>query len=103
MIGSRHQFGSTERNDARSLVASVAAARKLDSKIDPEKIQTVIEEVFATTAPAANNDDVDGGVVSDGGRPHGIIRADQLQRASFSPPLLVMSPFIAEGVTLLAG
>lgn len=103
MIASRQQSGSVADNEARSLISSIAAVRKLDSKVDPDKIQKVIDEAFPATAPSTNSHGVHDDQISDGGRPQGIITADQLQRASFAPPVLVIAPFIAEGVTLLAG
>jgi hypothetical protein len=102
-IANQHPLGSMAGNEARSLVSSVAAVRNLESKIDPEQIQMVIEDAFPATAPSASEDGVRSNTISDGGRPHGIITADQLQQASFAPPVMVIPPFIAEGVTLLAG
>lgn len=103
LIAARNQTGAMSDDEARSLVSSVAAVRQLDSKIDPDEIQSVIDETFPEAQSKTSNDDTYDDEVSDGGRPSGIITASQLQRASFRPPLLVVPPFIAEGVTLLAG
>jgi hypothetical protein len=103
MIASQHQRGSMEGHEARSLISSVVAVRGLDGKFDPDKIQMVIDEALPPAGPTTNSHGVHDDQISDGGRPQGVITADQLQRASFAPPLLVISPLIAEGVTLLAG
>jgi AAA domain len=98
-----HESGSMSRDDAIFMAYAVARARKLGSNYDQHEVQAVVESAFPEN-PAHEGTCIDQTVpLSDGGRPQGIITADQLQLADFAPPLLVVPPFIAEGVTLLAG
>jgi hypothetical protein len=102
-MAQRHETGSVSRDDAISMTYAVARIRKLDSKCDQEQVQAVVVDAFPETAVYGGASSVQTVPLSDGGCPAGIITADQLQSAVFAPPLLVVSPLIAEGVTLLAG
>jgi hypothetical protein len=103
LMAKRHRSGSMSRDDAISMVHAVACARKLDRICDEEQIQAVVEAAFPGPAVHEDAGAVQTAPLSDGGCPAGIITADQLQSAVFTSPMLVVPPFIAEGVTLLAG
>ncbi|SRR6266851_4427168 len=102
-MAQRHESGSMSRDDALSMIQVVARVRQLDNSCDQEQIQAVVEDAFPDNVVQEGTYAVQTAPPRGGGRRQGIITADQLQRADFAPPLLVIPPFIAEGVTLLAG
>jgi hypothetical protein len=102
-MAQRQETGSTSRDDAISMTYAVARIRKLDNNCDQEQVRAIVVDAFPETAVYGGASSVQTVPLSDGGCPAGIITADQLQSAVFAPPLLVVSPLIAEGVTLLAG
>jgi len=82
------------------MIASVAGYRKLNETFGIDEVCSIIKDEFLcvvdATTPGADT----------GAEPEpfpGVITADRLQAKEFKPVMFVLPPFLAEGVTMLAG
>jgi AAA domain len=96
----QHLNSTLPRDDALSMIASVATFRQLHETYGDDAVCAVIERHFNQVVGPAGRD-----LLETNNEPifPGVITADRLQVQKFEPVVFVVSPIIAEGVTLLAG
>jgi AAA domain len=102
VMAGRHQNGSLSREDALSMIASVAKARKLHETYGDDQVCAIIEGDFNRAVDPQDLDYTEE-TRSDPISFPGVITADQLQTKTFEPVMFVVPPILAEGVTLLVG
>lgn len=100
-VANQHLNGTLGRDDALSMIASVATYRQLHDAYGDDQVCAIIERHFNQIVDPKGRDQLE--IESETKSFTGIIRADQLQVQRFEPVRFVVSPIIAEGVTLLAG
>jgi AAA domain len=101
-VANQHLNGTLRRDDALSMIASVATYRQLHETYGDEQVCSIIERDFNRVVDAQDQDHsqaTEGEPISF----PGVIGADQLQLQKFEPVRFAVSPIITEGVTLLAG
>jgi hypothetical protein len=102
LMARRHQNGSLSREDALSMIASVATFRNLYETYGDDPVWAIIELDFSAVVDPQDLNQAEK-IRRDPISFPGVITADQLQAAKFEPVMFVVPPIIAEGITLLAG